>query len=565
MLRRLSHARGRAPFGGPVFAMVFGVAMASCGGGDESATQIGPGTDAGQDGAMGDAAEDVVGDAFGEGDQDASKIGYPIDGIETTWFPCSLEEGEDDGLAECAATEMPLFWDAPDGRTMTIYAKRLLAPKPSKRQIWLLAGGPGASGVMTQSGLMKLIRSSDEEVDIYALDHRGTGYSGRLGCPEQEDPASLSGTSITSLEMPACLEALQTEWGDALDAVTSTYSSVDLAAYIEATREAGKQVLVLGGSYGSYWAHRYLQVAPSQADGVVIAGIAPPDSTFIRFDERANQTGEDVMDACGADAFCASKLGPDPWGRLGEVLTSMESGHCSSLGASRYDMSVLFAYTLYYHPANAVVPAVVYRLERCNAQDRAAIASLFDFEFGSGGVWDMATYSILLQQHITVSEMWDHPDFEGVDLAAYFQQIRETAYVAKNSGAQRLSIVEMWTPYHDPLDDGWADTATPMLMMQGRLDPATSWYDAVAMRDHFDGPKQHWVEFAQAPHSVLRGTPLSSDAEAEHCAMRLFLAFLKDPSGELDTSCVNEVLPMDFRGTQTLSQALLGTDDFWEE
>lgn len=536
--------------------------------GSESAAGKGGGgaggeVDAGADAPAADAPDETMPEA-GEV-EDGGGTGFDFGGFAVEWQPCSLYEGEDDGLAECAEVQMPLHWSSREGKTIGVAAKRLLAQGEAKRQLWLLHGGPGASGVIGWPSFMETMRQLDPDLDLYTLDHRGTGHTRRLSCPDQEAPESHDGQSISSFEMPACKEYLASEYGDELNALTATYSAVDLAAYVEATREPGKKVIVYGGSYGTYWAHRYLQVAPEQADGVVLAGIAPPDATFIRFDERANQVGEDFFAVCGQDPYCSSKLGPDPWSRLGEALEAMEQGHCSQLGIPRQYISLLFAYALYYYPINAAVPAILYRLSRCEPQDRAAITAFFDFNFGSGGVWDIASYSILLQHHVTFSEMWAHPDFDGVDLQSYFLDLYDNAYVAKHNGSSKLTLSLDWPVYHDPaFDDGVAVTDTPMLMLQGRLDPATTWYDAVAMKDLFSGAHQHFVEFPNATHGVLHATPTSEGDDPDHCGMRIFRAFLEEPEQDVDTSCVGDVLPIDFRGTPALAEALLGTSDLWE-
>ncbi|MBW2457008.1 MAG: alpha/beta fold hydrolase [Deltaproteobacteria bacterium] len=484
--------------------------------------------------------------------------------LDVVWEPCSLYDGADDGLAECATAAMARYWDDPGGGTFEVRAKRLLAGGEAEAQLWLLHGGPGASGTIGFPARMEMLQAAYPELDLYTLDHRGTGYSGRLGCAEQEAEDSPSSTSISSGEMPACMAALQEQWGADLAAVTTTFSAMDLSAYIEATREADKRVLVWGGSYGSYWAHRYLQVAPDQADGVTIEGIAPADATFISYDENGNRAAEDFFDLCAADTVCGTKLGPDPWQRLGAALDSLGQGHCASLGLNRRTFSLLLAYVLYYGPTNSVAPALVYRLERCDSADRDAIVSAWNFHFGDSGVWDIASYSMLLQHHITFSEMWDHPDFEGVDLAQYFADIRDTTYVAKNSGAYKLALSHDWPTYADPAHDNlWATTNTPLLMLQGRVDPATTWVEAQKLESHFTAAHQHFVVFAQAPHNVSTATPLSAGWD-DHCGQNLFLAFLKDPTATLDLSCVDQVLPIDFGGTTDLSQALLGTADFWE-
>ena len=44
---------------------------------------------------------------------------------------------------------------------------------------------------------------------------------------------------------------------------------------------------------------------------------------------------------------------------------------------------------------------------------------------------------------------------------------------------------------------------------------------------------------------------------------RLFIDFLMDPTGELDTSCVEDTVPLDFEGDQ-FGEYFFGTPDYWE-
>lgn len=499
-----------------------------------------------------------------DGGDDDPQYAYPIEGIAVEWEECSLNEGEDDGLAQCTVVEMPLFWnDIEDGRTLGVRAKRLLAQGESEAQLWLLAGGPGQAGTWDMPGYMERLQQLYPALDVYTLDHRGTGGSGRLGCPEAEDEESTGGTSISSAEMPACVEYLLDEWGDGLNGITTSDSAVDVAALIEASRQEGKKVFVEGGSYGTYWAQRYVQIFPDQADGVILAGIFPADGTVIWYDEMTNDVAHDFMDLCGADPFCSSKLGADPWSRLGSLLEDMESGHCTQNGITKDLVRTLFAYLMYWGTTNIVVPAATYRLERCEPEDVQAILSMYDYLFGDGGTWDLESYSILLQNHIQFSEMWEHPDFDGVNLGEYLTEIYDEGYVIKNGGPTKLIMRNGWPIYDDELwDDGWGESDVPMLMLQGRFDPATPVAEASRVGDHYCGEHQHYVEFPHAAHGTLGSTPTS---EGEDCGYELLVAFMKDPEGPLDTSCVDDVAVTDFTGDAELAQAVFGTDDLWED
>jgi pimeloyl-ACP methyl ester carboxylesterase len=501
--------------------------------------------------------EDVV-----EAPPDRPSYAYPVEQASTSWASCSLYEGEDDGLAECATVAMPLFWDDPnDGQTFSVRAKRKLSSEQAEAQLWLLAGGPGQSGTWDMPRTMEVLQERYPTLDVYTLDHRGTGLSGRLGCPDAESFASPSGTSINRAETAECAEYLLAERGHELDAITTTQSAVDVAALIEATREEGKRVFLSGGSYGTYWVQRYLQIFPDQADGVVLAGIFPADGTVIWYDEHTNAVAHQFLDLCGQDDVCSSKLGADPWSRLGSLLDSMAAGHCTGGGITPSLVRTLFAYLLYWSRTNVVVPAAIYRLERCDSEDRQAIVNLTSYLFGDGGSFDLESYSILLQHHIQLSEMWNHPDFDGVALDSYFDEIDQQAYVAKSLGPFKLELHETWPIYLDQTwDDGWGESSIPMLMLQGRLDPATVRREAVRVGEHYTGEHQHYVEFPTAAHGTLGHTPT---VDGRDCGYDLLVAFLEDPTGPLDTACVERVVPIDFRGTETLAQAVFGTPHLW--
>lgn len=513
--------------------------------------------------------DDGGGAALPDGGPDAgpgSEWPYPIDSVAPVWEQCSLFEGEADGRAECATVMAPLFWDDPDdGRKVPITAKRLLAAGEADAQLWLLAGGPGQSGLYSYPPYMEYLQELYPGVDVYTIDHRGTGKSARLECPIAEDPDSSSAEQITYGESFACAEYLQEIWGDGLDGIIASASAIDLAAFIEGSREPDKRVIVHGGSYGSYFVLRYLQIFPDQVDGAIIEAIFPPDGTFIDSDYYTNEVAREVFARCGADETCAAKLGDDPWARLGEVLEAMRGGHCTASGLSADAVRVVFAYALYSNLLATLLPATVYRLERCEPEDADAVYSLYEFLFGDGGAWDIESYSVLLQHHVMFSEMWDHPDFEGVDLAEYFDTLYETTYVAKLSSEAKLNLLNVWPVYADELyDDGFPATDIPLLMLQGEIDPACPLAKAAPLAERYTAAHQHFVTFPNAAHGVCGASPTGTESGDFDCGNRLMLDFLADPTAPLDTSCAQQTLPLDFSGSPGLAGLVFGTPDPYE-
>jgi pimeloyl-ACP methyl ester carboxylesterase len=488
----------------------------------------------------------------------------PFDQLVVEWVPCSLYDGLDDGRAECASTEMRFDWDDPDSGPFTSYAKRLLSnSKASEGQLWLLHGGPGASGTIELPPMMEMIQNDNPELDIYTLDPRGSGHSDYVGCPDQEDSASDAGEYLSLDEIPDCIAWLEGEYGDDLGVFNTTNSAIDLAAYIHNTKEDEKNVLIWGGSGGTFWGQRYLQMYPDQADGIVFEGITQPTNSLVFQDEYADKIGRTILQMCAEDAYCSGKMA-DPETVLVELLDKLDSGHCPSLGIDRQFVVEVIDYLTYYHPHHAVIPAFIYRVDRCDAGDVDAIVHFYNELFGGKKSLSGNSFSYVLFYNEVSSELWEYPDFaDNSELLDYLDGILEDAIIDSGKGYVRNSIYLMWNRYEDKLDNKWAETDIPMLMLQGVLDPSTPYDFAVELEDHFTGQHQHFVAFPYAPHNVVTGSPVSENSNAQHCGEKLFYEFLRDPTGPLDTSCADDTLPLDFVGAD-YGWYFFGTEDYWE-
>jgi len=483
--------------------------------------------------------------------------------IEVTWQICSLYEGAGDDRAECAEVQMPLFYDSKDERTAPVYVKRLLASGESEGQLWLLHGGPGASGVEEFGFWMDEIASYIDTLDIYTLDHRGVGRSDRLGCPEQEDPSSEWGSYVTDEEMDGCIAYMTCHWGDGLNGITTTASAIDVGELIELTRAPGQKILVWGGSYGTYIGHRYMQLFPDQPDGVILEGIAPAGTSFVHYDHFFNINAEKLFDLCGEDPLCSSKLGDEPWSLIEELLPMLDEGHCKPkpLSMDGYTFKMILAGMLYYSGVRELVPAAVYRANRCNEDDKAVLLNLYYAIFGDSGVWGASSpyYSYMLGNHITASELWDNDDPPSME---ELQAVIDEATICPESSLGMGEIYDKWPRYpRDAYDDVFADFTRPLLMLQGGVDPATPIEKAQVLEPLYDGDFQTFALFPDATHNVIAGTPV--DGESMDCGYQLFLDFLRDPYEELDTSCMDQILPIDFNGDPEYTYYLLGTTDTW--
>ena len=234
----------------------------------------------------------------GGGSSDSSSSDTGEDGIELQWSSCSLYEGENDWRAECASFMAPLFYGDPsDQREIEIGLKRYLVDGESSGQIWLLQGGPGSSGIMAHywSQVAETIQEI-RNLDVYIIDHRGVGYSTYLSCPQVQDTYRV-GNDLTPEEWDSCFAHVDEELGEnALQGFSTTNAAHDIGTAIEMTREDNKEVFVLGGSYGTYLAQRYLKLYPDQANAAIMDSAHANDKPGLMFPVYQNEAGKQGSD-----------------------------------------------------------------------------------------------------------------------------------------------------------------------------------------------------------------------------------------------------------------------------
>ncbi|MEN0067810.1 MAG: alpha/beta fold hydrolase [Myxococcota bacterium] len=278
----------------------------------------------------------------------------PVDGIERP--------------LECAWVEVPAVRNDEGAGTLHIGLWRMPGAGEDRTALWLLNGGPGGAGSAFLEVAAELL-DAGLEADIYMPDHRGTGNSEFLECPGaigQPDLASYGA---------ACSRELRERWGDRLDGFTTTEAAADLESLIARLRAPNQRVVVYGGSYGSHWAQRYLQLAPDQADAVLTDGTCMQEfCSFTRFDGSRDEALRRVLTDCADDPICAEQLGvgEDAFAVFRTLRTEAEEGTlCLPALPTLQAFDDLINVSLIAEPR--LLPALLARLQRCEASDLDAI------------------------------------------------------------------------------------------------------------------------------------------------------------------------------------------------
>jgi pimeloyl-ACP methyl ester carboxylesterase len=469
---------------------------------------------------------------------------------------CSLETGGNDERAECATIDVPLDWGDPGGRKGKLFVKRLLGTAAERQQVWLLQGGPGGAGDGLESLADALSRTGS--LDIYIPDHRGTGRSTYLDCPEQMKKGLSSEADIKG-----CSDELKTQWGDKLASFSTTTAAHDVGFVIDATRTSGQKVHVYGVSYGTYWAQRYLQLYPTQPSAVTLDSVCQSGiCSLSKYGYWTDKVGKRFMAECAQDSFCAGKLGSDPLATMRQALDIVQAGSCAGTqGITRDDMRRAFGMLITGFDIRVIIPAVVHRIVRCNADDVAALktfANLFSGPPPGGGGGGPSLDSDVLGLHIALSEMEESPPPAMADL----KKLYEGALFSDEDLSIR-ELYDLWPRYsHDAYVGKYPDTKVPILMMNGTLDPQTPLDFAEEVAKHYGGAKQKLVTIPRAAHAVIYQSPTSL-APHTPCGLTIWRQLLADPEATLDTSCTADVMAHDFQGDAQLAQFVFGTSSLW--
>lgn len=463
------------------------------------------------------------------------------------WERCPLQVDGKGPPTQCATVDVPLWPDEPDGPTIELFAQRHLARGGGDRVLWLLPGGPGQTGAVYESFVEDLDHALPH-TDLYLFEHRGVGRSTRLGCPDQEDPASDGGIDVTGDEWPECLDRVLGDWGDDLAAFSSVNAAADLRGWIELTA-AGRPTFVYGGSYGTTLAHRFLQRHDDQVDGVILDSIAI-DVDHRVYDAEMDAVGRDLLALCADDERCGEELGPDPVRTARDAVTSVEGRPCGAIDADtlRAGAAAFLADT----SLRGFAPSLFSRALRCGDEDRADLERLVGLFVDRPPHYTEELYSPVLFRNIELSEQWPEP----WPTLEQLQETHEEAVFSFGVGPSSRPLLDLWPryPWDRAVDDAFAQTDVPLLLLQGGLDPQTPPHRADAVRQAFDGPGQHFVTFPEGSHVLVGSTP----GKGGDCATKLVASFLDDPGAEPDGSCVDTVDPIDFTGQPFTSTLLMG-------
>ena len=214
---------------------------------------------------------------------------------DLTWTDCT--DNATGTAFKCATVTVPLDYDNPQGKTITVALKKLPATTPSPRgSVFLNPGGPGVSGISAIEYQAELYKTGDlSEVlanyDVIGFDPRGVGQSTPITCWSPEDvQAILAGQAEApspSLSTPGSAADIVAQ-GSREAAVCQKYTEVPEILDHMDTRSVARDMDVmralvgdkdlnyLGTSYGTYLGAVYTELFPDNIGRVVLDSAMDP-------------------------------------------------------------------------------------------------------------------------------------------------------------------------------------------------------------------------------------------------------------------------------------------------
>jgi len=319
--------------------------------------------------------------------------------MNQTWLDIVGASGPSLPRLQCSDMEVPLRWDdlteaaygqwcnsplCPSGMA-NFHVRRLALASLSQDSLWLLTGGPGQDGTDHEETALKLSAIGRAQglplADLvyYIPDHRGTGKSTRLACPEFESTTSPGGKTIVEEEVPLCLATITHQWKRQLETFSMQSAARDMRYAMTRLRTEGRKTSVYGGSYGTLLANRVLQLEsqssepwPTQGSVVqqtILDGVVAPDMyNILNQQYSGTATARVILKSCAASRNCSSLFDSnDPTTTVIELLRTLDRQPCNGWTSSKLRMAFGLLPTLLNSFVSPLV--IASRLNRCTATD----------------------------------------------------------------------------------------------------------------------------------------------------------------------------------------------------
>ncbi|KAL3668545.1 hypothetical protein V7S43_006628 [Phytophthora oleae] len=526
----------------------------------------------------------------------------------TSQTPASSGSASSSEDAECAIYNAPLCYPGlcktPKGvdSTIEVFVKRFPAtvgnPKTA-RNVWLLQGGPGISTVPLESTTVDLQTKLGGAVNMYLMDHRGTGRSTRLSCStETKFKASIWGSDVEAVNVGKCAQELASKYGD-MTSFSTTSAAKDVASFM-GEHTNGEDTIVFGWSYGTMLGERLIHLDPPEVTGYVLDGIAASSGArttefpyFSNWDTDFGEVADRFLAMCQQDEeistrfkkkdlagtikYLIAQFDKDPESTCAGIINGFSNDTSNGTDAEPPSFALRRALgtMLSDSELRKLIPPVVYRLNRCADKDLAIL--------NERKVEKESYQSLLLFNVIIYSEMWQMPSPSVAAIKKSFTDVlisdtgiytSTESYCAFSKEKSKTCNTFQTGKYDaNPIiydrDEYWNKSAViptqaSVLLLSSKLDGQTTHKYAEFLLDALKGDNKELITFEHATHGTVQSTQLiPGDLQSPICGMELLVSYIKNNGNleKMDKSCVKKMPAFNMTITTDYLNGYLVTDD----
>uniref|UniRef100_H3GWI2 AB hydrolase-1 domain-containing protein n=1 Tax=Phytophthora ramorum TaxID=164328 RepID=H3GWI2_PHYRM len=447
----------------------------------------------------------------------------------------------------------------------------------------------------------------DGAVNVYIMDHRGTGRSTRLDCSEASTTASMWGSEVKPSVVGDCAKELATKYGD-LSSFSTTSAATDVAFFIS-EHTNGENTIVFGWSYGTALAERLMHLDPPGVTGYVLDGIASSSGApgerfpyYSTWDTDFGEVADRFLALCEQDEEISArftkkglsgtiqhlitKLDRDPESTCAKLIKDFKIDNgVSSIEPPSFSLRRALGTLLSDADMRTLIPPVVYRLNRCASKDIPVLGQLVAALKSNINttIEDVDYQSSLLFNLITFSEMWEMPAPSMSKMKKRFTDvlISDTGiydstelYCAFSKEESRACAKFTFGNYDaNPLiyerDEYWNKSAVipsqaSVLLLSSKLDTQAPHKYAEYLVGALNGGDKELVSFDYATTGIVDWAQLATGGIT--CGMELLVSYVKN-GGDLemlDKSCLDEMPELNLTISTDYVQSYMLTTDAYD-
>jgi pimeloyl-ACP methyl ester carboxylesterase len=275
----------------------------------------------------------------------AAMLSLAVPAQATPAVPALDWTGCGDGF-ECATARVPLDYDRPNGRTITLALTRLPAADPDRRigSLFPNPGGPGGSGVQFVRDAARFVYSPETlaRFDIVGMDPRGIGASTPVRCFTSAAEEAAFEADWPIFPVTRTQERLSagksTELARRCQALSGWLlphvGTANVARDLDRMRQAvgDEQLTYVGYSYGTFLGATYANLFPKRVRALVLDAVVDPTRyprggnerlPFLRLGSHRSATRafEEFLRQCteAGPERCPFAAGGDPAAKFAEL------------------------------------------------------------------------------------------------------------------------------------------------------------------------------------------------------------------------------------------------------